>query len=296
MCQEVGNFEQVDKDRGCFILAEGVSKFQFDIFQSENKGKNFRLRDGKLLYELKQRHIHSQISQYIIKQFVDHFGGNVACFGDDLADNNYEYPDVEVCIMERLHAGNRIPNIICEIAYSNQTLTELHEMVDIYLDATTDIEAFLGIKVSYPSNPYDTFQMVVMLYLQGPTYYVPVEVWSCGSVPLTEGVIELIGELTGLSGDQIRGNGFDTMQPPNEENDLNYRIPIPDGVFLKLHQHDDLSRFVDQTFPIPGFELHLQPIYNAVCVALQFMQLEDKPAGRNLSLDASIDHLVDHLL
>jgi hypothetical protein len=86
-----------------------------------------------------------------------------------------EYPDVQLSMQERFDIENPLPNLVCEVAYSNQNLPQLHEMTEIYLQPqqphnNNDIIAFLGIKLSYPIFPKQTFQMLVMLYLVNIMY------------------------------------------------------------------------------------------------------------------------------
>jgi hypothetical protein len=68
----IGDYDLKPMDKGSFIVAEGVNTIQFQEFVRNNKGKHFRLRNGKLLFELNQSSAHDNVSHEIRIQLESH--------------------------------------------------------------------------------------------------------------------------------------------------------------------------------------------------------------------------------
>jgi hypothetical protein len=297
----IEDYETRERENGYYLIASGVSQLQFENFLSENKyckDKKFSLHNGRLLFHFKQGEIHDAVIQSITDQLKEHFGRRniLVCLDTPLRQGaNEHYPDIQFVSTERIRAGNRVPCIVCEVAYSNLKLSELYAKVHHFLGPNNDILSFIGIKISYPTNPGQSFQAIAMIFVRGVNYRVPVRVVSFGSAPVTDRVRQLISTFAHPAVINIEGHGVTLQEPPNAQNDLHYCIAIPDNIFLRINIDDDFQRFAGMMqIPQYDFQLNLRDLFDAVHNGLWKMERRPPTLVGNLALNNLVDHLVDH--
>jgi hypothetical protein len=244
------------------VVAEGISRFEFDEFVKENceTEAQFMWRGGRILMYLyydcnRESPIHNLTTSFFAV-LVDHYrarlgGDRLITYTGSTAQDTPELirqPDFGIISRSRLGGMRRIVNIVGEVLYS-QSLSSGHELAQSYLSPDSDISAVILVDLQFPwprgANGRVTLHGTMTFFYyerQNAEHHAgnniaPIEVISFGTAPLFQDDVDRIQEIVGCAPGVVRGHGVNGGPPCDGENP-GFVVNIPGSVLLNTHPND----------------------------------------------------------
>lgn len=275
--------------RGGIIVVEDITRDMFyQLAEANENVRGLSFSNGKvILNEYTQSNINDELIRFFIPNSWNrnHVDRRLKFTTDQLRDfaQDTKAPDVTLTIADRLKSHQRSPNVVGEIGYHSR-LDDLWNYVQIYLENEEDNHtlAYFIVQVTYPYSilhPTE-FQMLFVLFMrdsnnQRPISQ-PVRVVSCGTLPVSNDVITLLAELSGLNvaanqGTVFTGHGFGGP-PCDAANAAHpvYTAQLPGEVVVAIDRFGTLPPGLNN-HALYNYEVSLYELQQTAVVAFQDM-------------------------
>lgn len=202
--------------KGYMVVAENVTKRNFEqIVEANPDIRNLWYLKGRILYsEFTQSIVHSSLCQFFsnaTSEMNKNIRGDCAIHIDTDVSREFgdahKAPDVCLTFEKRESHGIKSPTLVGEIGYCT-SLEHLCNLAEVYLaeseenEDKNDIMGYFVVQLTYPYSLSDSNQFkMLFLYFEYGNDPVrrPTKVISCGTLPVSAEVINVLNELTGLN-------------------------------------------------------------------------------------------------